>query len=131
MDYSKEPTIDALKIPKSIVLNVTGHKIGVIGYVTNETVLISSPGQVGFLSEVDTIKEESERLAKQGVKIIIALGHSGFEMDKTIAREVPEVDLVVGGHTNTFLWNGKQPDIEIPEGKGKPLTFCYGIKSLS
>lgn len=24
----------------------------------------------------------------------------------------PDVDIVVGGHTNTFLWNGAQPDAE-------------------
>lgn len=50
------------------------------------------------------------------MKIIIALGHSGYEADQNIAKEVPLVDLVIGGHTNTFLWNGLKPDIEEPEG---------------
>lgn len=43
----------------------------------------------------------------QGVNILIALGHAGYSADKKIANEVKELDLVVGGHTNTFLWNGK------------------------
>lgn len=51
-----------------------------------------------------------------GVKIIIALGHSGYEMDKQIAKNCPLVDVVVGGHTHTFLYSGWQPDIEKIEG---------------
>ena len=43
------------------------------------------------------------------MNIIIALGHSGFEKDKEIAKNVPDLDLVVGGHSNTFLYNGKRP----------------------
>lgn len=44
-----------------------------------------------------------------GIDIIIALGHSGFEVDKKIAQEVDGVDLVVGGHSNTFLYTGEPP----------------------
>lgn len=103
-------------MPKSVVLNVNGQKVGVIGYITGDTVQISQPGSLIFLNEVEAIKEESERLDRDGVKMIIALGHSGFDMDKEIAKKVPLVDVVIGGHTNTFLWNGPAPDIENPEG---------------
>lgn len=41
-----------------------------------------------------------------GVNKIIALGHSGFTVDKNIAQKVKGVDVVVGGHTNTFLYTG-------------------------
>ena len=60
-----------------------------------------------FNDEVESVKTEARRLTSQGVKIIIALGHSGFEKDQEIARQVPEVDVVVGGHTNTFLYTGQ------------------------
>ena len=40
----------------------------------------------------------------QGVNIIIAVGHSGYKRDKEIAKQVPEVDVVVGGHSNSFLY---------------------------
>lgn len=48
--------------------------------------------------------------------VIIALGHSGFDMDKTVAKMCPDVDLVIGGHTNTFLYSQTPPSIEKPEG---------------
>lgn len=60
--------------------------------------------------------EEAEALNKKDVKIIIALGHSGYEVDQRIARDCPLVDVVVGGHSNTFLWNGGQPDVEEIDG---------------
>lgn len=41
------------------------------------------------------------------VNIIIAVGHAGFDIDKQIAKEVRGVDIVVGGHTNTFLYTGE------------------------
>ncbi|KAK5641699.1 hypothetical protein RI129_010246 [Pyrocoelia pectoralis] len=83
-----------------------------------------------FLDEVESIRDESERLNASGVKIIIALGHSGYEMDKMIAREVPLVDLVVGGHSHTFLWNGKEPDLDIPEGRYPTYIEQVGGKTV-
>lgn len=56
--------------------------------------------------------EEAEHLKSNGVHIIIALGHSGYEVDQEIAKNCPLVDVVIGGHSNTFLYNGEQPDAE-------------------
>jgi len=95
---------------------VSGKKIGIIGYLTPETEVLSSSENVIFKDEVQSIREEVEKLKEQGVNIFIALGHSGFETDKRIAREVEDIDLVIGGHTNTFLYHGSPPDVEIPEG---------------
>ena len=52
----------------------------------------------------------------EGVDILIALGHSGYTEDKRIAREVPDIDVVVGGHSNTFLYSGDKPSNEPIEG---------------
>ncbi|GLV34734.1 Ecto-5'-nucleotidase 2 [Carabus blaptoides fortunei] len=116
LDLSKEPSLAATDLTPSHIITVGNHKIGVIGYLTPETTIISQTENVIFNAEVPSIKAESERLKQKGVNTIIAVGHSGFEMDKNIAENVPLVDVVIGGHTNTFLYNGPQPDIEVPEG---------------
>ena len=67
----------------------------------------ASTGRVTFLDEVQSVRLEAQKLKTQGVNILIALGHSGYEVDKKIAREVEDIDLVVGGHTNTFLYTGQ------------------------
>jgi 2',3'-cyclic-nucleotide 2'-phosphodiesterase (5'-nucleotidase family) len=46
-------------------------------------------------------------LKDEGVEILIALGHSGYELDMKMAKEIEEIDVVVGGHSHTFLWTGK------------------------
>ena len=50
------------------------------------------------------------------MKIVIAVGHSGFDVDKKIAENVDGIDLVIGGHSNTFLYNGKPPSNEKSDG---------------
>lgn len=116
LDFSQQDIFNGTTVPKSVVLEVAGRKIGVIGYLTPTTKEISLTQEVDLTDEIQAVKEESEKLDEQGVKIIIALGHSGFQKDRELAKKVPLVDLVVGGHTNTFLWNGDAPDTEVPEG---------------
>lgn len=58
----------------------------------------------------------ASELKEQGVNIIIALGHSGVEIDQIIARDCPLVDIVVGGHSHTFLYTGENPSIEEIKG---------------
>lgn len=62
------------------------------------------------------ISEEAEYLKSQGVKTIIALGHSGYEKDQEIAKNCPSIDIVIGGHSHTFLYTGFEPNIEKSQG---------------
>ena len=54
------------------------------------------------------------------VELIIALGYSGYEKDKEIAKEVPGIDVVVGARSKTFLAKENiydyYPSIEVPSG---------------
>ncbi|XP_017864718.1 PREDICTED: protein 5NUC-like [Drosophila arizonae] len=59
---------------------------------------------------------EAAKLKAQGHTIIIALGHSGYKKDQDIAKNCPEVDIVIGGHSNTFLFNGTKPNVESIDG---------------
>ena len=115
LDTSKVPE---LKISKSITLDVDGHKVGIIGYVTADTPFISSPGpNLTFLDVIPAVQEEAIRLTSENVSIIIALGHAGYEIDREMASKIKELDLVVGGHSHTFLWTGEDyPSVEYPLG---------------
>lgn len=59
-----------------------------------------------ILDEIEGVRAEAERLKSQGIDILIAVGHAGYLKDMEIAEKVPDIDVVVGGHTNTFLYNG-------------------------
>lgn len=49
---------------------------------------------------------EAERLSSTGVNIIIALGHSGYDKDREIGINCPLIDVVIGGHSHSFLYSG-------------------------
>ncbi|KFM56516.1 Protein 5NUC, partial [Stegodyphus mimosarum] len=116
INSTKVPEFGELVKPSTVV-EVGGEKIGIIGYLTPETKFLSSVGDLEFEDEVECIKREAERLTKEeGLTKIIAVGHSGFAVDQNIAKNVPEVDVVVGGHTNTFLYTGDPPSVEVPQG---------------
>jgi len=68
---------------------------------------ISNAGAVEFFDEVESLKKETKRLIENDVHIIICLSHSGIEKDKVIAKEVEDIDIIIGGHSHTFLYSGK------------------------
>uniref|UniRef100_A0A3Q3FF29 5'-nucleotidase n=1 Tax=Labrus bergylta TaxID=56723 RepID=A0A3Q3FF29_9LABR len=99
------------------ILNVGGEKVGVVGYTSQETSALSKPGpHLKFEDEVPALQLQVDKLQTLGVNKIIALGHSGFTMDQEIAKKVRGVDVVIGGHTNTFLYTGTPPSSEVPAG---------------
>ncbi|KAH8297418.1 hypothetical protein KR044_011477, partial [Drosophila immigrans] len=109
LDVSKEPDLAATnKLSNSTILDVKGTKIGVIGYLTPDTKSLSYQNDVEYAEEIVSINAEAKKLKEQGVNIIIALGHSGYQKDQEIARDCPEVDIVIGGHSHTFL-DASQP----------------------
>lgn len=55
-----------------------------------------------------SLQRQVDKLQTLGVNKIIALGHSGFTVDQDVARRVRGVDVVIGGHTNTFLYTGER-----------------------
>lgn len=94
------------RIKPSLVLTVGGQKIGIVGAVTNDTAEIANPGpNITIADDVAKITEAVQGLKAQGVDKIIALTHVGYPRDLAIIAKIPDVDIVVGGHTHTLLSN--------------------------
>lgn len=69
------------------------------------------------MDEIESLQTEAAKLKKQGVNIIIALSHCGLDVDYHIAMNVgSDIDVIVGGHTHTFMFSGNNP-----VGPDKPL----------
>ena len=41
-----------------------------------------------FKDEIESLREESQRLYDSGVRILIALGHAGYDVDQKVAEQV-------------------------------------------
>merc|ERR1712016_400333 len=103
---------------RSVVVRLRDRLVGIIGYVTPDTLTISNPGPGNvFLDVVESVDRESRNLKSIGVNIIIAVGHAGYSVDQQLAREVEDLDLVVGGHSHTFLYTGAPPSVEAAQGE--------------
>ena len=99
---------------RSVVKVINGTKVGIIGYVTRITEYNFPDAQIVFTDEIESVRKEAEKLKSEGVEVIIGLGHSGYEIDKELARNIPLLDIVIGGHSHTFLYTPLGDD-DIPE----------------
>jgi 5'-nucleotidase/UDP-sugar diphosphatase len=83
---------------------VSGVKVGVIGITLNDLLYKWRLKGDGALSgEVEAAKHYAKYLRERGNEVIIALTHIGVSKDKNLAFNVPEIDLIVGGHSHTAL----------------------------
>ncbi len=104
-DVTQEPLL-ADKLPKSTIIERGGERLGLIGLTPEDTDELASPGKnVSFSDPIEAVKGEVARLEAEGINKIIVLSHSGFGVDQAVAAAVPQVDIIVGGHDNTYLSN--------------------------
>ncbi|MCY4146974.1 MAG: 5'-nucleotidase C-terminal domain-containing protein [Chloroflexi bacterium] len=106
IDFSEDPLLAGLVAP-AVVLEVGGESIGIIGLTAPETEVLSKPSKelVFHHNLIDITQEQVDSLSAQGIDKIILLSHIGYAPDLEVAQGVSGVDIVVGGHTNTFLSN--------------------------
>ncbi|GBP31304.1 Apyrase [Eumeta japonica] len=91
----------------------------------------SSPGKVRFEDPKTAAQREAKHLTDQGVNIIILLSHVGLKIDNcnmnelsqgyVFSREIASdfgenIDVIVGGHSHSLLWNGTSPSGEDVSG---------------
>ncbi|TIW08508.1 MAG: bifunctional metallophosphatase/5'-nucleotidase, partial [Mesorhizobium sp.] len=141
LDKAKFPIISANVVPNdksgaagkikpSVVLEVGGQKIGIVGAVTNDTPELASPGpNIAIEDDVKSITAEVEKLKAQGVNKIIAVTHIGYNRERDVIAKIPGIDVVVGGHSHTLLSNtdpkaaGPYPTmVDNPDGYKVPVV---------
>jgi 2',3'-cyclic-nucleotide 2'-phosphodiesterase (5'-nucleotidase family)/DNA-binding beta-propeller fold protein YncE len=108
IDASAEPLL-AGKIAPSAVLTVSGEPIGVVGLTTPETENISSPGDnVVFNDPAASVQPVIDDLTAQGIDKIMGLTHLGYNEAVALAEAVTGLDVIVGGHSHTYLHTGDE-----------------------
>lgn len=98
------------------IKQIGGQKIGMIGAITPDLPSISSPGpNVKLLNLYDSINKSIVALKAEGVNKIVLLSHLGLALERDVAKQCPGLDVIVGGHSHTYL--GKATGIR---GFGQP-----------
>ncbi|CAN7938615.1 unnamed protein product, partial [Ixodes hexagonus] len=106
VDFSGEPLLRDLPLQPSMTVKFASDQVGIIGFTKHKPTLSINAARVRFTDETECIKREAMQLHQQGVRAIIAVGHSGLLEDERIARDIPEISVIVGGRSHLFLYSG-------------------------
>lgn len=106
VDFSESPVLAGL-IDPWVIIEVGGENIAIIGLVTPETDILSSPGpELVFEHDLTAVAQNAvDEVIAAGANKVILLTHIGYAADVQLAETVSGVDIIVGGHTNTFMSN--------------------------
>ena len=130
IDASNEPLLKDL-IKKSVVLEIGGQKVGIVGVTTPETPITSSPGDtVKFLDPLTTVQAEVDKLRSGGTTKIILLSHLGYSVDLELAKKLKGVGVIVGGHSHTPLGKYEGNGLPKPEGEYPTVVKDASGKSV-
>ena len=93
-----------------VVIEKGGVKIAIIGAFGKDAEACVAQCPVIFKDPVEAVKETvAEIKANETVDMIVCISHSGTDAnedkseDEILAKEVPDLDLIVSGHTHTKL----------------------------
>jgi 5'-nucleotidase len=93
-----------------------GVRVGVfgLGIDFHELVIDQLHEGVSYTDPIAAARRSVRELRNRGCSLIVCLSHLGYRYrdgkvsDTVLAQEVPEIDLILGGHTHTFM---DEPDI--------------------
>lgn len=95
------------------LVNWDGLNVGIIGLVEDWRNLTSAGENADYVDYVAAGRDAAQALKAQGADIVIALTHMEMRHDRVLAEQVPEIDLILGGHdhepmhevvNNTLIW---------------------------
>ena len=116
-----------------VIKDFGGQRVAIVSVLAKDTSETSSPGpDITFEDEITYVKNAVADLQSQGINKIVLLSHVGYVKDKEIAAAVAGIDVIVGGHSHTFLSStdpkasGPYPTIvKSPAGVDIPIVTSY------
>ena len=134
LDFSGEPALQALvehgRIAKSIIIEKSGHKFGIIGATTPNLPFISRPDNVAVDPDLAAVvQNEINALLNGGVNKIIFVSHlQDLAEDRALIAQLSGVDIAITGGSNDVLANAG--DLLVPGDTSKG-TYPIVVKDLT
>ena len=131
-NYTVAGTPLAERVRPYTVRQVGGVKVGIFGLgIDFEGLVLDELHEgVGFQDPVGVARETVQQLRREGCALVVCLSHLGYQYreedridDLTLAAQVPGLDVVLGGHTHTFL---DEPTVVQHEGARPTLVHQVG-----
>lgn len=91
-------------MPRYVIREFDGVKVGLFGLLLPETMQTSRPGpDVDIQEPYEVAAGLVKEMRAQGAHVIVAVTHLAMNQDKLLARRVPGIDVIIGGHEHTLL----------------------------
>lgn len=125
-NYDFSDTILAGHVKKQLILNKGGIKVGIYGLGIELEGLVGklNYGETKYLNPLDVALEmEAELKNDHHCDLVVCLSHLGLSYehskisDKSLAPQTKYTDLIVGGHTHSFL----DKPFTLTNSVGKPI----------
>jgi 5'-nucleotidase len=109
-DFGKEPMKQFTQ--PYLVKEINGLRVGFLGVGIQLTglVLASMWGEIVYNDPIEPARKIAKHLRSvEKCHIVVCLSHIGYKYehatvsDQVLARNVPEIDIIIGGHTHTFM----------------------------
>ena len=116
------------------IREIGGIRVGIfgLGIEFDGLVLASLHEGVSYNDPILAARTTARRLREEGCHLVIALTHLGHRSrgdrpsDTAVAQEVPEVDIVLGGHSHSFL---DEPEV-IRDAAGTRIVNQVGFAGI-
>lgn len=112
------------------ILEKGGKKIGIIGLETNLSTNVSKTisARISQLDAAEVTNRYAAELKAQKCDLVILLSHLGYNEDQDLVTKVRNIDLVVGGHSHTFVDEMKY--VRDLDRKKVPVVTdgCFGLE---
>jgi 5'-nucleotidase/UDP-sugar diphosphatase len=59
--------------------------------------------RIKILDQIHEIRRDIKELKGEGIDIIVLLSHSGYERDIILQEQIEEVNIIIGGHSQTLI----------------------------
>ena len=124
--FTEDGTRPEWAVPYQIFETAKGTKLGVIGV----TIPYTNFYEPLYWTVTDPLEALHHwvRLVKEQADIVIVLSHLGLSDDERIAREIRDVDIILGGHTHHILQNGEQVEGTLLACTGKHGQFLGKVE---
>jgi len=90
------------------IVDVSGVKVGFYGLTTEDTPVVSSPGDITFAPSLEVGLARAATLREEGADIVVAVVHTPIDVDFGLAR-AGAADLILSGHDEHLMafYNGR------------------------
>jgi len=93
------------KFSPYIIKEINGQKIGIVGVtIADKTKDSSFPSKsIVFNDETKSVQKAIDELKSKGINKIIVASHVGYDKDLELAKNLTDVDVMVGGDSHSLL----------------------------